>query len=273
MKRKDLYNYIKEEIVETLSEDNTALVTSKAGTKPVSFKNPSELNSLKSDVNISNITTTSGQKIKEMANIASKISIQDPKKFALAKEIYTAGRTGALLTALEKAGDEGLSQAELGVALNVRDSELNLIIGSLRAAGVLTPKREKMIKPEKPEKEKISPTLTPEEPEEEPIDTYFKGDEEETPEEEPTSVNDKEAEKIVGKAYAELSPEEETLFTTYKTAITNKAKILTDKKSSPADKAKAKAALDSYKTKDNVKKIFNKKGLKLNAFIDGELNK
>jgi hypothetical protein len=276
MKRKELYEYIREEIIGTLSEDNTALVTSKAGTKSVSFKNPAELNSLKSDSNVSNITTTSGQKIKEMANVSSKIKINDPEKFALAKEIYTAGKTRALLNAVEESGDEGMTQTELGIALNIKnDSELNPIIGSLRAAGVLTPKRDKMIKPEKPEKELTSPsTITPdEESEDETVDNFYKGDEEETPEEEPTPVSDKEVEKSVGKTYTELSPEEETLFNTYKTAIINKAKVLIDKKAPAADKAKAKAALDSYKIKDNVKKVFAKKGLKLLAFIDGELNK
>ena len=100
-----------------------------------------------------------------------------------------------------------------------------------------------------------------------------KGDEEESPEAEPTAVSDKEVEKVAGKTYADLSPEEETLFNTYKTAIINKAKILNDKKASAADKAKAKAAIDSYKTKDNVKKVFTKKGLKLIDYINGELNK
>ena len=67
MKRKELYAYIREQIINELSinEDGTALVTSKAGTKSVSFKNPTELNPLKSDSNVTSITTTSGKKLKK----------------------------------------------------------------------------------------------------------------------------------------------------------------------------------------------------------------
>ena len=275
MKRKDLYNYIKEEIVGALSE--TTFVGKAA--KQTIQQDP-KWSALKSDAKknaLADLDKGGDVELEEMANIVSKIKIQDPAKFSLAKEVYSSGRTGALLSALETAGEEGMTQKELGTALNLKnDSELNAVITNLRIAGVLTPKREKTVKPEKvaPEVEPELPTLTPdEEPEEEPVDTYYKGDEEETPEEEPTAVSDKELEKTVGKTYADLSPEEETLFNTYKTAIVNKAKILKDKKASSADKAKAKVAIDSYKTKDNVKKVFTKKGLRLIDYINGELNK
>ena len=275
MKRKDLIKYIKEEIVGALSETTYAGKDS----VPKIQKDP-KFNTLKADAKtnaISDLKSGGYVELEEMANIVSKIKVQDAAKFALAKEVYSSGRTGALLDALSTAGEEGMTQKELGAALGLKnDSELNAIITNLRMAGVLTPKREKAVKPEKsaPEAEPELPTLSPdEEPEEEPVDTYYKGDEEETPEEEPTAVSDKELEKTVGKTYADLSPEEETLFNTFKTAIINKAKILNDKKASKDDKAKAKVALDSYKTKDNVKKVFTKKGLKLIDYINGELNK
>jgi hypothetical protein len=271
MKHKDLYNYIKEEIVEALSE------TTYAGKDSVpDIQKDPKFNTLKPDAKtnaISDLKAGGDVELEEMANVVSMIKIQDPAKFALAKEVYSSGRTGALLNALETAGEKGMTQKELGTALGLKnDSELNAVITNLRTAGVLTPKRDKTVKPEKSEPE--LPTLTPdEEPEEEPTDTYYKGDEEESPEEVPTAISDKEVEKTVGKTYADLSPEEETLFNTYKTAIVNKAKVLKDKKVSAADKSKAKAAIDSYKIKDNVKKVFTKKGLKLIDYINGELNK
>jgi hypothetical protein len=277
MKRRDLYNYIKEEIVEALSESNTAMVTSKAGTRPVSFTNSSELNPLKSDSNVSAIVTTAGQKLKEMANVADIIKIQDPEKFALAKEIYTAGKTGALLAAVESAGTEGITKTSLGTTLNIRDSELSPIINSLRAAGVLSPKREKGVKAAEEEPE--LPTLTPdEEPEEDdwevqktaPADDWETPEEEEPSEETPEVTNDKEVEKTVGKTYAELTPEEEETFKKYKTAITNKLKTLFDKKSSADTKKMAQASLDSYKKNDSIKKIFTKKGLDLISYINSE---
>jgi hypothetical protein len=272
MKRKDLYNYIKEEIVEALSE------TTYAGKDAVQkIQKDPKFNTLKSDAKtnaISDLKAGGDVELEEMANIVSKIKIQDLAKFALAKEVYSSGRTGALLAALEAAGEEGMTQKELGTALDLKnDSELNSVITNLRIAGVLSPKREKTVKPEKTSPEVDLPTLTPDEESEEPTDTYYKDDEEETPEEKPTAISDKEVEKTVGKTYADLSPEEEALFNTYKTAIVNKVKILNDKKSSKDDKTKAKVALDSYKTKDNVKKVFTKKGLKLIDYINGELNK
>jgi hypothetical protein len=282
MKRKDLYNYIKEEIVGTLTETGTAMVTSKAGTKSIPFNNPAELNSLKSDSNVSSIVTTSGQKLKEtdleeMANKADIIKIQNPEKFALAKEIYTAGKTGALLSAVETAGEEGITKTNLGTTLNVRDSELSSIINSLRAAGVLSPKREKGAGAAEEEPE--LPTLTPdEEPEEDDWEVQktapsdFETPEEETPEEKPEIVNDKEVEKDFGKTNAELSPEEEETYSKYKTAITNKLKILLDigKKSSTDDKKIAQVTIDKYKENDTIKKIFAKKGRDLISYIDTE---
>jgi hypothetical protein len=189
MKRKDLIKYIKEEIVIALTEagEKTAMVTTQSGkTSAIDYKTSDELNRIKDNTDIKSIETGTGQKIKEMANIVSLIKIQDPAKFALAKEIYTAGRTSALLAAVEAAGEEGITQKDLGTALGVKnDSELNPIISNLRAAGALTPKREKTITPAEEEPE--LPTLTPEEEpeEEETVDTYYTGDEEETPEEEP----------------------------------------------------------------------------------------
>jgi len=279
MKRKDLYNYIKEEIVGALSEESVAWASDTKSKAKIQIDKSKLSGDAKKQAKDEIDQNASGliSNVSEMANIVSKIKIQDPAKFALAKEVYSSGRTGALLDALSTAGEEGMTQKELGTALGLKnDSELNAVITNLRMAGVLTPKREKTAKPEKTssEVEPELPTLTPdEEPEEEPTDTYFKDDEEETPEEAPTTVSDKEVEKTVGKTYADLSPEEETLFNTYKTAIVNKVKILNDKKSSKDDKTKAKVALDSYKTKDNVKKVFTKKGLKLIDYINSELNK
>jgi len=65
MKKSDLKKHIKEEILSILKEASTALVTTKGGTKPVSFTSPTELNALKTDSNVTSITTTAGQKIKE----------------------------------------------------------------------------------------------------------------------------------------------------------------------------------------------------------------
>lgn len=81
MKKSSLKSFIREEIISILKEASTALVTSKGGTKPVSFSNPAELNQLKSDSNVTSITTTAGQKIKEIKRIPT--SVKDKAKDAL----------------------------------------------------------------------------------------------------------------------------------------------------------------------------------------------
>ena len=53
-------------IIRKKMEEANALVTTKTGTKPVDYKNATELNKLKSDPNVSSIETTAGQKLKEM---------------------------------------------------------------------------------------------------------------------------------------------------------------------------------------------------------------
>jgi hypothetical protein len=65
MKVSELEENIRNIIRKKVNESN-ALVTTKTGTKPVDYKNTTELAKLKSDPNVSSIETTSGQKLKEM---------------------------------------------------------------------------------------------------------------------------------------------------------------------------------------------------------------
>lgn len=77
MKSKQLRNIIREAIQEVIKEDYNAMVTTKSGTKAISYKNPAELTSLKTDPNISSITATSGQKLKELARLAKGFKLAD----------------------------------------------------------------------------------------------------------------------------------------------------------------------------------------------------
>ena len=117
MKRKELYEYIREEIINelTLAEDSTALVTTKGGTKPVTFKNPSELNPLKGDSNVTSITTTAGQKLKEMARPTMKITLGDPERVELALDVYEGSILEKLINLVKEAGEEGREAGEEGV--------------------------------------------------------------------------------------------------------------------------------------------------------------
>ena len=225
MKRKDLYNYIREEIIETLSEDSTALVTSKAGTKPVSFKNPTELNPLKTDPNISSITTSAGQKIKEedideMARKAGGYKVGDASKFAEAKDLYSTGLYADILKTIEEAGEDGLTQKDLGAKLGKGDgSSLNPILNKFKAIGVLG--GGKLAAAEKPSK--VAPEVEPEADEE---DDFFKADDEDTtPEEKPQVATDKDIAKITGDIDTSKSDEFNKVRAVIDT-ITDKLKIM-----------------------------------------------
>jgi hypothetical protein len=64
MKVPQLEENIRNIVRKKLSEANV-LVTTKTGTKPVDYKNTTELSKLKSDPNVSSMETTAGMKIKE----------------------------------------------------------------------------------------------------------------------------------------------------------------------------------------------------------------
>jgi hypothetical protein len=68
---------LREIVQRTLRESNNALVTTKAGTKAISYNNPTELSNLKSDSNVSSITTTNGQKLKEMSRTTIRYKLTD----------------------------------------------------------------------------------------------------------------------------------------------------------------------------------------------------
>lgn len=263
MKRKDLYNYIREGIIETLSEadldKNVGSVIMKKGSSATDIK---RVTSQGIDVELKE------EDLEEMARKAGGYTVGDASKFSEAKDLYNTGLYADILKAIEEAGGNGLTQKELGIKLGLKnDSILNGPLNKFKAIGVLGGgKLAAAPKPEKPSKEEPV-----EEPTEEPVDTYYKDDEEKAPEEKPEV--DKEVEKTIGKAYAELSAEEEDVYNRFRQAIINKAKVLRDKKSSSDEKAKAKAAIDSYKTKADLKKLFLKKGLSLIDFISDELNK
>ena len=196
IKAKQLRRIIREAIEEVLNEAGTAMVTTKSGTKAVSFINPTELSSLKSDSNVSSITTSSGQKIKEadideMARIAGGYKMGDTSKFNDAKEVYSVGLQADVLKAIEDAGDAGATQKELEVKLKKDGPTLNAILNKFKAIGVLA--GGKLAKAEKPAKQ------SPEEKEDfgtEFDDFYATDIEDEAPEEAPTIASDKEIEKL-----------------------------------------------------------------------------
>ena len=193
MKRKDLYNYIREEIIGTLSEidvDKAAgAVVVKKGTPASAPPEIKKYTTQGIDVNV-----VAEEDIEEMARKAGAYKIGDASKFAEAKELYSTGLYADVLKAIEEAGEDGLTQKDLGAKLGKGDgSSLNFILNKFKAINVLG--GGKLAAAEKPSK--VAPEVEPEADEEE--DDFFKADDEDTtPEEKPQVATDKEIAKIAG---------------------------------------------------------------------------
>lgn len=142
MKAKQLRRLVREAIDEIMKE-GTAMVTSKGGTKALSFNNPTELNSLKSDSNVTSITTTSGQKIKEgdieeMARIAKGFRLVDPQFDATPYANRRVSGT-SLQDVIEFFRENpGAEKKQLQNQFNfVRPQIANAVVNALLDAGVL----------------------------------------------------------------------------------------------------------------------------------------
>lgn len=300
MKRKDLYEYVREQIINELTEgaaeDQAAAATALKNQQAqiaAATAASAAAEAAKKAADTKKAETAADKKpgltedgVNELARKGR--NIQMGENFTTIKDVYAGSMIGRILDVVEEAGEEGITPKNIMAAVGIKfSSVLNPIMGELIELGAVTgpAPKEAEVEPEEttPEDDLVNlgiPKVTDNPEEEEDVkDDYYKPEEEEdSTEEEPkdVAVSDTETEKIIGgKAYAKkLTPEEEDVIEKYKNAIVNKSKILRDKKASTDDKAKAKAALDSYKKKEDLKKLFNKKGSKsLIDFINDELNK
>jgi hypothetical protein len=192
MKRKDLKAYIRTEIINELSLNE--------GTSEDNEAKAAELKSI--DAQIKALTTKKSEVSKsgavsesdiEEARKAGGYRIGDAGKFAEAKELYSKGLYADVLNAIESAGEDGISQKDLGTKLGKADStSLNPILVKFKEIGVFG--GGKLDKAEKPEAGEVDDSA----PEE--FDAFYATDiEDEMPEEEPTSVaSDKEIARLAG---------------------------------------------------------------------------
>jgi len=191
MKRQDLYNYIREEIINELTT-----VTKDTGTNEIPDIAKAEKVATTTVSNAVKTAKSTGKdvNIAEMARKAGAYKIGDTAKFAEAKELYSTGLYADVLKAIEEAGEDGLTQKDLGAKLGKGDgSSLNFILNKFKAINVLG--GGKLAAAEKPSK--VAPEVEPEADEEE--DDFFKADDEDTtPEEKPQVATDKEIAKIAG---------------------------------------------------------------------------
>ena len=216
MKRKELYNYIREEIVNELSEADldktTGSVVMRKGTNPSDIK---KVTSQGIDV-----------ELKEMARTANKIKLGDPAKVALLRKLYGGTWKGNMLDAVEKAGEEGISQLELALAVGKKSQPaINPAVSEFLKVGAFALSKI----PGASE----TPTIAPSSDEEEWMTDADVKDDWEKVEDEDTDVMDKgpsasdikSAEKSIskvsgGKGYAKtLPPEDEEKYERLKKGI------------------------------------------------------
>jgi len=195
MKRKELYEFIREEIINELTETTYA---GKGAVEKIT-KDP-KFNTLKADAKTNAIKDLNAggdveleeSELEEMARIPNKIRLGDAAKIALAKELYGPETIEGRLIAAIEGSEGGLTQKELGAALGITiDSKLNPLIQKLAFAQVLAkPAKAATTEPEptvEPETDEELPTL---DSDEEPVDDYEKPEEEESVPEEPVSDKD-----------------------------------------------------------------------------------
>jgi len=253
MKRKDLKAYIRTEIINELSETTYA----GKGAVPSIQKDP-KFNSLKSDAKKNALAdlNTGGDVELEEARKAGGYRIGDAGKFAEAKELYSSGLYADVLNAVESAGEDGITQKELGVKLGKRDStSLNPILVKFKEIGVFG--GGKLAKAEKPEAGEVDDSA----PEE--FDSFYATDiEDETPEEEePTSVaSDKEIARLAGDVSTGKTEEINKAINIVKNLSTK----IQDMKKGP-DREKKIAALKQYI--NNNKNLL--KGRDINTLTNG----
>lgn len=192
MKRKDLKAYIRTEIINELSLNE--------GTAEETTAKAAELKSIEAQIKA--LTTKKSEVAKSGAVSETEIDearkaggyrIGDAGKFAEAKELYSKGLYADVLNAIESAGEDGITQKDLGTKLGKADStSLNPILVKFKEIGVLS--GGKLAKAEKPE---AGPEVDDSAPEE--FDAFYATDiEDEMPEEEPKVASDKEIAKLAG---------------------------------------------------------------------------
>jgi len=293
MKRKELYSFVREEIVTSLSEDPAkdkmaADTAEKARLKKIELEKlaTAAATAAKSAADakaaeLAKVKAGTGgismeeAELYEMARKANTLKVGSQEKFEAAKDLYEGGWIANLLNFIAEAGEEGISQKDLAEKLGKKDSaNINPAIQELKMVGAIATTRVKgeEAPEEAPEEDDVIAVAGGEEEagdEEEKEDTFYKADTEfDAPEEEPKMADIKAAEKIVAKGYAKtLSPEEEEKYTKLRKGI--EAKVL---RLSKLPKAK-RLASDDMKvlrqliTREDVKKLFKDKGVSLKDIV------
>jgi len=279
MKRKELYNYIRQEIINELT-----IVTKNTSSDEIPNIAKAEKTDVISVKKAVDAAKASGKdvNIAELARQRATITVGDPEKLQLAKEIYEGSNIERIIDAVMNAGEAGITQEEISEMLGISFNLLTQSINDLTKIGAFSkpkktadvePTSEPSISKDEEEVEKDEWEMADEEKSEEEVEKdewETAGDEEESPkEEEPQAADitaaDKEAEKVVGgKSYAQkLSPEDEEKYIKLKKGIESKVTKLMDMPKAKRETSDDIKILKQLINRDDVKKLFKAKGVNL----------
>ena len=256
MKHKELYEYIREEIINELTPTPVT-----ARNKPEVIKQIAKSQGLTGDQRAElNMKAIPGSTINlpeselEEARKANNLKVDNQEKFTAAKNLYSNSWIGELLNAVEEAGEEGISIKSLTEKVGKKASaNINPLIQELKSIGAIASTRitgePEVVEPEVEEPE----TTTPE------SDFFITDTDDEDKEEEEKEPTDSDEDED-NKAYkgAKKVDDKETKKSDEKIIKKNKNKELVDtiigkiKKLKGDEKAKKMAALKSFiNNKDN----------------------
>jgi hypothetical protein len=274
MKRKELYNFVREEIVNELTE------TTYAGKGAVEkIKKDPKFNALDAGAktnSINDLNKGGDVELEEMARKANTLKVGNQEKFEAAKDLYEGGWIANLLNFILEAGEEGISQKDLAEKLGKKESSnINPAIQELKMVGAIATTRikgDEAPEEEAPEEDNVIAVAGGEEEmgdEGEKEDTFYKVDTEfDAPEEEPKMADIKAAEKIAAKGYAKvLSPEEEEKYVKLRKGIETKVAKLSKLSKAKRLVSDDMKVLRQLITREDVKKLFKDKGVSLKDIV------
>ena len=272
MKRKELYEYIREEIINELSVNESkndtvmygpdgpskeaAIKRVKSAKNYASLKQPEKVEleaNIRKDTDGGILSIQTESELEE-ARKANNLKVNNQEKFTAAKNLYSNSWIGELLNAVEEAGEEGISIKSLTEKVGKKASaNINPLIQELKSIGAIASTRitgePEVVEPEVEEPE----TTTPE------SDFFITDTDDEDKEEEEKEPTDSDEDED-NKAYkgAKKVDDKETKKSDEKIIKKNKNKELVDtiigkiKKLKGDEKVKKMAALKSFiNNKDN----------------------
>lgn len=277
MKRKDLYEYIRQEIINELTETpQQTTITNKAGISKVlkiDDADASTITNIKTDPNVQS-ATIGATKLKEMSRHAAVITIGDSEKVQLAKEIYGGSDIEKIIDLVVSAGEEGITQEKISEVLGIRFNELTQSIKDLTKIGAFSKPQKSIDTKPTPElpvsKSEKEPEKDDWEQDEEPEkDDWEKPEEPEESEEEKPKIDykliDKDTSKITkGQSHGiKLSPEYEEKYTKISLGIKAKIARLEDLPKNERIDSPDYPVLKKLLSSDNVQKLYKAKGVNL----------